>query len=200
MSPVRLAELLADWGYATYLFLLSATGVGSPIPEDLILATAGYLIAAGVFSWAGAYAAGVIGVVGSDALLYGWGRRFRSGASQGWMSRFVRPHHLATADRWLARFGDRAVFFSRLLPGTRAVVFIGAGLRQMPFGRFLLYDAAGALLWVPIVLVAGAQIGEEIGGLERIGPTLGRFAVWIVAGLLLLLALWRWWRAEESKL
>ena len=37
MSPVRLAELLEDWGYATYLFLLSATGVGSPIPEDLIL-------------------------------------------------------------------------------------------------------------------------------------------------------------------
>ncbi|MDQ3419908.1 MAG: DedA family protein [Acidobacteriota bacterium] len=200
MSPVRLAELLEDWGYATYLFLLSATGVGSPIPEDLILATAGYLITAGVFSWAGAYAVGVIGVVGSDALLYTWGLRFRSGAHQGWMSRFVRPHHLAAADRWLTRFGDRAVFFARLLPGTRAVVFLGAGLRGMPFGRFLLYDGAGALVWVPIVLMAGAQLGEEIGGLDQLGATIGRFAAWIAGALIVLILLWRWWRVEESKL
>ncbi|MEX1129807.1 MAG: DedA family protein [Vicinamibacterales bacterium] len=200
MNPARLAEILADWGYATYLFLLAVTGVGSPIPEDLILATAGYLIAAKIFTWPAAYAAGVVGVIGSDALLYAWGRRLRSGANAGWMSRFVRPHHLATADRWLTRFGDRAVFFARLVPGTRAVMFLGAGLRQMPFGRFLLYDAAGALLWVPIVLFAGAQIGEEIGGLDQLGATIGRFIAWIVGGLVLLMLLWRWWRVEESKL
>jgi membrane protein DedA with SNARE-associated domain len=200
MNPARLAEVLADWGYATYLFLLTVTGVGSPIPEDLILATAGYLIAANVFTWPGAYITGVVGVVGSDALLYGWGRRFRAGASQGWMSRFVRTHHLAAADRWLTRFGDRAVFFARLLPGTRAVVFLGAGVRQMPFGRVLAYDAAGALLWVPIVLFAGAQIGEEIGGLDQLRATIGRSTAWIVGGVVLMMLLWRWWRVEESKL
>lgn len=180
--------------------LLCATGVGSPVPEDLILATAGYLIAAGVFSWPGALLIGILGVVMSDSMLYAWGRRLRAGATDGWMSRFVRPQHLATAERWLTRFGDRAVFFGRLVPGTRAVAFIGAGVRQMPFARFLLLDVAGAILWVPLILLAGVEAGEEIGGLDRILPVIGRFALWIVAGLLVLMALWHWWRAEESKL
>nr|MBA3948515.1 hypothetical protein [Acidobacteriota bacterium] len=72
---------------------MAATGVGSPIPEDLILATAGYLVSAGVFGWPGALAAGVFGVVASDAMLYGWGRRLRRGANAGWLSRLVTPHH-----------------------------------------------------------------------------------------------------------
>lgn len=200
MTPTRLAELLADWGYATYLILLCATGIGSPVPEDLILAAGGYLISAGVFSWPGALGAGVLGVVTSDAMLYGWGRRLRAEASDGRMSRLVRPHHLAAADRWLMRVGDRSVFFGRLLPGTRAVIFMGAGVRRMPFGRFLLLDAAGALVWVPAMLLAGAWIGEEIGGIDQLLATIGRSAAWVAVTVILLIGLWQWWRAEESKL
>lgn len=199
MSPARLAELLGDWGYATYVFLLCATGVGSPIPEDLILATAGYLVSAGVFGWPGAIAAGVFGVVASDALLYGWGRRIRDGAGGGWFSRLVRPDQLARADRWLSRLGPWSVFLARLLPGTRAVAFIGAGLRQMPFNRFLLADIAGALIWVPLVLALGAQLGDEIGGLDRVIGWVGRMGLWVAGAIILLLVVWTRWRAEESK-
>ena len=200
MSPARLAELLGDWGYATYLLLLVATGLGSPIPEDLLLATAGYLISANAFSWPGALILGIVGVVTSDVLLYTWGRRLHAGMSRGWMSRLVRPHHLAAAEVWLARFGDKAVFFGRLLPGTRTVAFIGAGVRRMPLGRFLLFDVLGALVWVPAVLFAGAQMGEEIGGLDQLLARLARSVVWIVLGLIILLALWKWRGAEASKL
>src|SRR5687767_13857935 len=110
MTAPALAELLGDWGYPTYLLLLVATGMGSPVPEDLILATAGYLIAADVFSWPGALVGGVLGVVISDAILYGVGRQLRGGANNGRMRWLVRPHHLSTAERWLVRFGDKAVF------------------------------------------------------------------------------------------
>ena len=200
MSPARLAELLGDWGYATYVLLLVATGVGSPIPEDLILATAGYLISAGAFSWPGALILGVLGVVSSDALLYVWGRRLNAGLRRGGISRLVSPDHLATAERWLDRLGDKAVFFGRLLPGTRTVAFIGAGVRQMPLRRFLLFDVLGALVWVPAVLFAGAQVGEEIGGLDQLLARLARSVVWILLGLLILGGLWRWRGAEASKL
>ena len=200
MSPARLAELLADWGYPTYVLLLIATGLGSPIPEDLILATAGYLISATAFSWPAALSLGVLGVVVSDVLLYAWGRRLHAGVSGGWMGRLVRPHHLVAAERWLMRFGDRAVFFCRLLPGTRTVAFIGAGVRRMPLGRFLLLDALGALVWVPGVLFAGSRIGEEIGGLDQLLARLARSVVWIGLALVILVALWNWRGAEASKL
>lgn len=199
MTPARLAEVLGDWGYATYVFLLCATGAGSPVPEDLILATAGYLISAGVFGWPAAIAAGVTGVVVSDAMLYGWGRRLSMGSPQGWISRFVSPRHLASAETWLAQLGGKSVFVARLVPGTRTVVFIGAGLRRMPFLHFLLLDLAGALVWVPLVLLLGAQLGDEIGGLDQIAGNVRRAALWVVAALAILLLLWRRWRAEESK-
>jgi membrane protein DedA with SNARE-associated domain len=200
MNPAGLAELLEHWGYPTYLMLLVATGVGSPIPEDLILATAGYLISARAFSWPGAVIVGVLGVVASDVLLYAWGRRLHAGVSRGWMGRLVRPHHLAAAERWLVRLGDKAVFFGRLLPGTRTVAFIGAGVRRMPLRRFLLFDVLGAVVWVPAVLFAGSQIGEEIGGLEQLLARLARSAVWVGLGVVILAALWKWRGAEASKL
>lgn len=199
MSPAGLAELLGDWGYATYVVLLCATGIGSPVPEDLILATAGYLVSAGVFGWPGAIAAGVVGVVVSDVMLYGWGRRIRAGATTGWLSRLVRPGHLARADRWLSRFGPWSVFVARLVPGSRAVAFIGAGLREMPFARFVIADVAGAVLWVPLVLALGAKLGDEIGGLDRLVGWAGRIGLWVAVALILLLAVWTRWRAEESK-
>jgi membrane protein DedA with SNARE-associated domain len=200
LNPARLAELLGDWGYPTYVLLLVVTGLGSPIPEDLILATAGYLIAARAFSWPGALILGVLGVVASDVLLYAWGRQLHAGVSRGWMSRFVRPHHLVTAERWLVRFGDQAVFVGRLVPGTRTVAFIGAGVRRMPLGTFLLFDVLGAAVWVPAVLFAGTQVGEEIGDLEQL---LGRWvipAVWVGLVVVILAALWKWRAAEASKL
>jgi membrane protein DedA with SNARE-associated domain len=200
MSPERLAELLADWGYPTYLLLLVATGLGSPVPEDLILGTAGYLISAAAFSWPAALVLGVLGVVVSDVLLYAWGRRLHAGVSGGWMGRLVRPHHLVAAERWLVRFGDKAVFFGRLLPGTRTVAFIGAGVRRMPIARFLLFDVLGALVWVPAVLFAGSQIGEEIGGLDQLLARLARSVIWIGLALFILVALWKWRGAETSKL
>ena len=200
MSAARLAELLESWGYAAYLLLLGITGAGSPIPEDLILATGGYMISAGIFSWPGAVLAGVAGVVGSDALLYYWGTRLRVGVEGGWTSRFFTPRHIRKAERLLARFGDKTVFIARLLPGTRAVSFVGAGARRMPFGRFLLLDAAGAVLWVPAVLLLGARIGKEIGGLDRLVASAGRSAVWVGVTILILVLVWSLWRAEESKL
>lgn len=199
MTPARLAELLGDWGYATYVFLLCATGVGSPVPEDLILATAGYLISAEVFAWPAATLAGVAGVVASDAMLYGWGRRLGMGARNGWMSRLVSPRHLARAETSLARLGGWSVFAARLIPGTRTVVFIGAGLRRMPLWRFLVIDTAAALLWVPLILLLGAQLGDEIGGLDQIAGNIQRAVLWVAGVLVILLLLWRRWRAEESK-
>lgn len=200
MDPRTIAELLGDWGYATMLVLLCATGIGSPLPEDLILAAAGYLISAGVFSWPVALAVGVGGVVASDAMLYQWGRRLRDGADTGWLVRIVSPHHLRRVERLLARFGDGSVLVARLLPGTRAVAFMGAGIRRMAFVRFLLLDLLGALIWVPLVLYLAVQLGEEIGGLERVLNQLGRLGGWMLALAVALVLLWRWWRAEESKL
>ncbi|HVL66987.1 MAG TPA: DedA family protein [Vicinamibacterales bacterium] len=200
MDPSSLASLLHNWGYPALLVLLCATGVGSPIPEDLLLLSGGYLISAGVFSWPVTLPLAVTGVVASDFVLYTFGRRMRRQAGGGRLGRMVPAGRLARFGTWFDSVGTPAVFIARLVPGTRAVVFITAGLRGVRPATFLLYDIAGALVWVPILVWLGTALGEEIGGLTSLMAGATRLFFWILLGVILLLAIWRLWRAEESKL
>lgn len=198
MDPQAAVVFLKQWGYPALALLLGATGVGFPIPEDVLLLTAGYLISAHVFSWHGAVPFAIVGVVGSDCILYWLGTRIRTHSAR-WIARFIRPDRLDETAPWF-RYGDRVVLIARLVPGTRAVVFVGSGLRGLPFQRFLVFDVIGAAIWVPLMLLVGAQIGEEIGGIERLFSLIARTAWWLVIPAILLGITWRVFRAEESKL
>jgi membrane protein DedA with SNARE-associated domain len=89
---------------------------------------------------------------------------------------------------------------ARLVPGTRAITFLSAGVQRVPFYRFVIFDALGAAIWVPLILVVGAQVGQEIGGIERLFSRVANF-VWVLILLATVLAVaWRFFRTEESKL
>lgn len=200
MDPNAIASVLQDWGYPAMLALLCATGVGSPIPEDLLLVSGGYLISAGVFTWRVALPLAIFGVVASDFLLYTFGRRMRTHALTGWPARIIPFERLQQSAPWFARAGPAAVLLARLVPGTRVVVFISAGLHGIRPMVFLAFDIVGALIWVPLLLWVGTALGEEIGGLGALLSGISRAAFWIVVGAILMLVAWRFWKVEESKL
>jgi membrane-associated protein len=200
VDSTTIASLLQDWGYPAMLLLLCATGVGSPIPEDLLLVSSGYLISAGVFSWRVALPLSMIGVVASDFMLYTLGRHLRTHALTGWRARILPVRRLRGAAAWLARRGAPAVLVARLVPGTRVVVFVTAGFQGVRPLAFLAFDIAGALIWVPFLLWVGSVLGEEIGGIGALLAGVSRTAFWLVLGAILLLIAWHFWRVEESKL
>jgi membrane protein DedA with SNARE-associated domain len=193
-------ELLRTWGYPALLVLLLLTAVGSPIPEDLLLVAAGYLIYTDVFAWRIAAPLALAGVVGSDLALYTLGRHLGQRTRRRLEMRVLSPRRVRLATRWFERFGPWAVFVARLVPGTRTLVFLTAGLSGLDARRFLLYDLLGALLWVPLVLTLGFVFGAQIGDLGNAVAWVHRRAVWIIAAALLLLAAWLIWGPEESKL
>jgi membrane protein DedA with SNARE-associated domain len=198
VDPQPAVAFLEQWGYPALALLLGATGFGSPIPEDLLLLVAGYLISAEVFTWRVTLPIAYAGVVGGDCILYWVGTQIRT-HSRRWASRFIRPGRLDVIAPWF-NFGDGIVFIARLVPGTRALVFVSSGARGMPFRRFLVFDALGAAVWVPLLLFAGAQIGDEIGGLQQLFTHMARAGWWLVVAALLLAMAWRLFRTEESKL
>ena len=200
MDPALLTAFVSDWGYVALLVLLLATGVLSPVPEDVLLLAAGYLVSTGALAWGWTIPVCLVGVVGSDAILYWWGTRIRTAGRTGWSRHVIRSERLERAAEWFGRFGEPVVTFGRLVPGTRAIVFVGAGFRGIPFRRFLLYDTLGALVWVPLLTFLGSQLGEEVGSLERAGALLGRVARWVMLAVVVLLVAWYFARSEESKL
>ena len=60
----------------------------------------------------------------------------------------LRPHHLALAERWFARYGPLTVFFGRMLPIVRTFISLPAGFGRMPFWKFTLYTVLGCVPWV----------------------------------------------------
>ena len=200
MDPRELAALIGDWGYVALFSMLLATGVLSPIPEDLLLLAAGYLVSAGIFSFAWTLPVCLVGVVASDLMLYWWGSRIRLGARHRWAGKVVRGERLTKAAAWFDRFGEPVVLIARLVPGTRAVAFVGAGLRGIPVRRFLLYDILGAIIWVPLLTSLGSQLGEEVGGLDRMIGQITRIGRWLLVAAAALIVVWFFRRSEESKL
>jgi len=200
MDSQVIASVLGAWGYLALLVLLIVTAVGFPVPEDLLLLTAGYLVYTEVFYWPPALIICLIGVVTSDLMLYSAGRHL-AWRSTRWSERGIfSPERLQRTTRWFTRVGDRLIFIARLIPGTRALVFLTAGARAVPAWRFLRYDVCGALLWVPAMLAIGHASGSRIGGLDDALAAFERSAVWVVAVVALLVLMWLSWGREESKL
>lgn len=163
MEPHELSALLGSWGYPALFALFLATGVGSPVPEDVLLIGTGYLISAGILGWPAASVVAWLGVIASDLILFGAGRRLAWHISRRSTDGLFSSARRRRATRWFAARGDVLVLLARLVPGTRAIVFVAAGVRAMPGRTFLNYDALGALLWVPTMLWVGHLAGRRLG-------------------------------------
>lgn len=198
MQPDPVAQFLGTWGYPAFAAAFLATAFGSPVTEDLLLLTGGYLIATGVFSWHVAAPLGVVCVVITDCIIYSFGRllRHRSLKRDSWLRRIIRPAQLRLATRWFSRFGDVVVFLARLTPGTRLLVFVTAGVRGMPLWRFALIDAAATVIYAPVLLFVGVKLGERIGRVDHALQWVADRASFVILALVALVGLryaWRWW-------
>jgi membrane protein DedA with SNARE-associated domain len=204
MPPDPVAQFLGTWGYPAYVAAFIATAFGSPVTEDLLLLTGGYLVGTGVFSWRVAGPLSVVCVVVSDSIVYWFGRLLRTRALKrdSWFRLVLRPAQLRLATRWFSRFGERVVFFARLIPGTRLLVFVTAGVRGMPLWRFALIDAAATAIYVPVLMLAGATLGERIGSVDQALQWVADravFAMAAVAGLVVLRVAWRRWTQRVAE-
>lgn len=162
--------------YAGLFLVLVLCGLGLPVPEDLALLTGGFLIHRGITQYPTTLAVSFVGVVAGDNSLFFLGRRFGTNLLK--YVEFVRPRTLPRIER-LKRFMDRhghmAIFYARFLAGMRALVYVIAGSTGVSPRRFVVYDALGALISVPLAVSIGYFFGDQIesavrflGGFERL--------------------------------
>jgi membrane protein DedA with SNARE-associated domain len=155
-----------------------------PIPSEVTMVYAGYLVSQGqmvlwqavlvgalgnlVGSWI-AWAAGLYGV---DALLVRSERNRR---------------HLAHAERWFEHYGTPTVFFSRMVPVVRTFISLPAGIARMPFVRFSVLTFLGCLPWCLLLVVLGKTAGANWEEWHR---RIGYLNYLVVLAALVLLAVW----------
>jgi membrane protein DedA with SNARE-associated domain len=163
------AHFVREGGYPAIFVLMLLESACIPIPSEATMLFAGFVVVDPSASSAehhltllGIVTAGVVGNLIGSWISYWVGRAGRIELIERhghWLH--IKPSHIETADRWFARYGSRAVFFSRMLPIVRTFISLPAGVARMPFGRFTLYTLAGCIPWVLALGLAGEALGSN---------------------------------------
>ncbi len=186
-----LTHLIQHWGYPA-IFVVEVLGnLGLPIPEESVLAVAGYLVWQGRASFAAVMIAATAGAVVGDNLGYWLGRRYGRHALDRWVA--LKPDRVERMSRFVARYGMLGVFVARFVPGLRAMTGLLAGSAGLGPWRFFIANLTSALIYVPLAISAGYAVGYGLGdrieGIRRflgdgeqtaaIVLTIGAFVVWL---------------------
>jgi membrane protein DedA with SNARE-associated domain len=187
-------DLIEAFGAPGVALLMALENLFPPIPSELILPFAGFLVGRGELGFLTALIASTAGSLSGALILYAlgrWGGRnliLRYG-------RFLRVKEadLDRAEGWFDKYDEWVVLFGRMVPGVRSVVSIPAGMLRTPFLPFVLLTTAGSAAWNALLLGAGWYLGENWQQIEGIVGSVSNFILVLVAVALVSAAVW-WWR------
>jgi len=202
-----LTSLYGAVGYAGVLVAMTIESAMIPLPSELILPFAGFLISdptsvekltnahwnywivvivATMGNLIGSLIAYAIGAWGGRPFLERWGRYV-----------LIRPHDIELAEHFFDRYGSATAFFSRLLPVVRTFISFPAGVARMDLRRFIVYSTAGAFIWSAILTELGVAFGDRW---QDIRSALQPFDLIIAVVVVVLIALFIWWRVGTPRL
>src|SRR6478609_6258017 len=196
-----LNSLYGAVGYVGVMLAMAIESAMVPLPSELILPYAGFLVSdpiqiepltgqawsfwivaivATIGNTLGSLIAYAIGAYGGRPFLERYGKYL-----------LIRPHEIEIADSFFARHGGATVFIGRLLPIVRTFISFPAGVARMPLGRFIAFSTAGAFLWSMLLVYAGTVLGENW---VQIREALQPFDLLIAVGVVVAVLLFVWWR------
>jgi membrane protein DedA with SNARE-associated domain len=153
-------SIISRGGYLGIVLLMAIESACIPLPSEVIMPFSGYLVSVGRFNLTVVALAGAVGCNVGSLVAYAVAARGGRPLAEKYGRYFlVTRQDLESADRWFARYGDRAVFFARLLPVIRTFIAFPAGIARMNFLRFHIYTFLGSLPWCWALAYAGLKLG-----------------------------------------
>ena len=172
-------------GYPSAGLGILIESAGVPFPGELLLLAAGAWAAARHHSIVLVILFGFIGATAGADLGYFLGHRGGRPFMEPFGALFrVRPEHIARSELFFARHGDKAILAARFVIGLRTWGSMLAGMAHMPFWRFQVFSALGALAWAILIGAAGYLLGSNLGLIETIiqGIGIGGLAIVAISG------------------
>lgn len=157
-----ITEFLAESGYIALFVTMVLENMNVPIPSEIVLGFAGFLVSQNIFSFwptvligtlagvAGSLGSYWIGYKGGRTVLLKYGRHMKLSSAK-----------LIAADSWFQRYGGIAVFTGRLLPGIRTFISLPAGIAQYPLPHFIVLTILGTLPWTMLLVYIGSVLGDN---------------------------------------
>jgi membrane protein DedA with SNARE-associated domain len=152
---------VSSWGYTGIFLLMLLEASSLPVPSEVILPFAGYLVSLGQLNvWITILISTLAGIMGSLIDYYIGMKGMNLLAQRRVLDRvFVSTARLETVEKWFSKYGSLVVFLGRMIPGFRTLVSFPAGAVKMPLHKFTAYTACGCLVWDAFLIYVGIYVG-----------------------------------------
>lgn len=191
-----LLQLMESYGYGAMFIAMLLENANIPIPSEVVLGFAGFLISQHIFdfwmTFAIACAAGVIGSIisywlgsyGGRPLLLKYGKYI-----------FFNEHKFTMAENMFNKYGGAAVFICRCLPGVRTFISFPAGVARYPFWKFVIFTIIGTIPWTFLLVWAGSILGSHWRDLIQYNHV---FLIAVVV-ICVIIAAFVFWKRHQQK-
>jgi membrane protein DedA with SNARE-associated domain len=192
--------VIAAGGYAGVAFLMAVESACVPLPSEIIMPFAGYLVSTGRLELFWVATAGAIGCnlgsipayyagqYGGRAFILRWGRWVLIGADE-----------LDRAERFFARFGGLAVLIGRLLPVIRSFIAFPAGMARMNPLRFHTYTFVGSWPWCFVLALVGERLGAAWRDDPRLQAVMHKLDGVVIVAIVAAVAFYVWHRVRGMR-
>ncbi len=154
--------LIGSMGYFGMVLSMLLEAVIIIIPSELILATGGILVSQGIFTFWGAFLAGLLGSLFCAAIIYlmgYWGGRpFVEKYGKYF---FMKKEDIEKSENWFKKYGMISALIGRNFPIVRTLISLPIGMARLSFIKFMIYSAIGSIPWTIGFIAAGYYLGDN---------------------------------------
>ena len=191
-------QFLTRHGYAVLMVWVFAEQLGLPVPSLPILLAAGALAGAGMMNYGAVVALSVAAAVSSDLIWYQIGRRRGIKVLQLLCRISLEPDScVRNTETVFAKYGVRSLLVAKFIPGLNTAAAPLAGIVGMVFGRFLLFDAMGATLWVASISGVGYYFSNQLERVAAQAERLGFGLLLLLVGGLAVFIAWKYFKRQR---
>jgi membrane protein DedA with SNARE-associated domain len=195
-------DIVYSFGYVGVFVLVLLGDLRLPVPTELTLPLAGFLVGQGRLSFVPVLLTATAARLTTSLVLYALGIRVGGERLRRLVKRTERFRVLSVRDvdrasELFERHGGKVVLIGHLVPGVGALISLPAGLNRMPLRwRFLAYTSLGGTLWTGTLIGLGWALGKRWRMVEVYASFVG-LAVLAVVVVVVSRRLWRRWRTRS---
>jgi len=182
-------QFIHSCSYFGVFVLMALESMIAPIPSELVMPFAGFLIFTGHFDPWAVMIASSLGSIAGSLLSYGLGVLGEPVVYRYGRYLLLNQHHLEWTTNFFQRQGGKTIFIARFIPVVRHLISLPAGFARMPLLRFTIYTLAGATMWNMFLVYCGVRLKENWRLIQQYTHIIDYF---VVAGLLAAVAYLVW--------
>lgn len=184
-------HLIESGGYIGIFILMTLESALIPIPSEVTMPFAGFLVSQGKLNFFLVVLVGAFANLLGSLIAYSLGFYLEEHIILKIIKKYgkfflITEHEYLKSVKWLGKYGDFVAFFSRMIPAVRTFISLPAGLSEMNIWKFSLYTFLGSLIWSAILTYVGVYFGSQWHVLE---PYFRKFEI-VIAVLLAVAAVW----------